>query len=149
MTISESYPDDFVLRCILVHGGAFRAKHAFNLESPKNRYFIILNRSPDEDDELLIATTTTQEAKRRKHRFHAVIVAIDPAEYDSIDKRCVIDCDSIVRWRKTDLCAKVARREVQPLPPVPATVMARIRAAVTSARTLNPHEKNLILGSDQ
>ena len=141
----NSFPPERVKKAILVPGGAFRKKHEFKDEGEKKRFFFILNKSPEKDDRLIIVYATTKIKKRKKHRPSEVLVEITTDEYPSLEKRSVIDCESYVIWRRLVIEDEINKYKVEPLQPLPASILERLRNAISFSRTLAPVDKRLVL----
>jgi hypothetical protein len=138
-----------LLQTILVRGGAFKARYECFDEGEKERIFVVANLKPTGDDKIMLFTATTQIHKRRKHhraRADLVLVPLDPLTYDGVTEKCVLDCESPVRRKRTDFLKDVEGHVYTPLTTVPESIMAKIVAAVRETRTLSPAEKRLILG---
>jgi len=124
-------------------------RHQFPADKkPKFRYFFVLNRAPTTDSELLVATATTRIAERRARRPGNVLVDISPSDYADLEEPSLIDCSSIEPWKKEDLLARLARREIQPLSSLPAAIMNQVVQAVACCSTLAPYKKRMILDSE-
>ena len=141
----NSFPCGHIRKAVFVPGGAFRKKHEFRNEGDKKRFFFILNRYPEKDDRLIIVTTTTKIKKRRKQRLHEVLVEITHGEYSSLEKHSVIDCESYIIWRRSILEDEINKHKIEPLQPLPASILERLRNAISFSKTLATMDKRLVL----
>jgi len=144
----NSFPPDRIQKAIFVPGGAFRKKHEYRDEGQKKRFFFILNESPEKDDRLILVTPTTKIKERKQRRSAEVLVEITPQDYFPLQSNSVIDCESCLVQRKDLIEEQIRRHEIEPLQPVPQTILDHLRRAVSFSKTLAPIDKRLVLGEE-
>ena len=120
----------------------------FSGEGLKNRFFFVLNLSPQNDNDLVIVTATTKIKGREACRRPEVLVKLSRKEYHELDADSVIDCESAEPWPKATLLKSIGGKNVQPLSPLPPPVMRRIADAVLACKTLSTVTKRMVLGSN-
>lgn len=143
-------PPEIVAKQVTVPGGAYRKFHEYGTEGggPKPRFFFILNKSPENDKDLIIVTSTTQISSRYKARYYKVLVRVSPNEYNSLPEESLIDCNSAEKIPKGNIVNWIKDQKITPLPPLPDSVLNRLRDAIKHSSNLNTKEKRLVLGSD-
>jgi len=141
----KSLPPKLIEEQILVRGGAFRMEYEFAEEGRKKRFFFILNFNPRSDQILVVATATTKIKARRACRPPEVLVELSRRDCPDLDQDSLVDCSSARSWPRDQLIRGIQRKSVQPLSPLPATVMDRLARAVGAAKTLPPKIKRLVL----
>jgi len=134
---------------ICIRGGAFKLRHSFREEDPKDRFFFVLNDAKH-DGEFVLVTASTRIEERRKARFESeeVLVDITPKDYPGLKANSIIDCDSAELMPVERVLQALNKHEVLPLDPLPDGIMTRLRAAIACARTLSESTKKLVLGED-
>ena len=143
-------PPEIVAKQIIVSGGAYRKVHEYGTETkgPQRRYFFILNKNPENDKDLIVVTSTLQKTSRRKARYYKVLVTVGPNEYNSLPEESLIDCNSAEKISKSDIVNWIKDQKITPLPPLPNSVLNRLRDAIKHSSTLNTKEKRLVLGNN-
>jgi hypothetical protein len=143
--IWKALPTKVIEEQVLVRGGAFRMEYQFGTEGRKRRFFFILNLDPRSDQVLVVATATTKIEARRACRPPEVLVELTRRDCPDLDQDSLIDCSSAQPWPRDQLIHGIAGKSVQPLNPLPATVVDRLAKAVGAAKTLSPKIKRLVL----
>ena len=143
-------PPEIDAKRVIVPGGAYRKLHGYGTEDkgPKPRFFFILNKIPENDKDLIIVTSTTQISSRYKARYYKVLVRVSPNEYNSLPEESLIDCNSAEKIPKSNIVNWIKDQKITPLPPLPDSVLNRLRDAIKHSSNLNTKEKRLVLGSD-
>lgn len=128
---------------ILTHGGAFRIDLR---EGGGYRYYFVLNKSPESDSVLVVSTSTTQFASHESKFPGEVLVYLTQSEYPSVSTRCLINCEQARAHLKVKLMRTLAKGPFELLPPLPESILERIRTAVAKCKVLCDEDKELILG---
>lgn len=133
---------------ILVPGGAFRKFHEFRTEGEKPRFFFVLNKYPRQDSVILLATASTQ-IKRLKQKWPAdVLVEIGVYEYQELEYSSVINCEGARAFQRSEIERWITNGEVEPLGPLPAHILEKLRRAVAKCKVLAPVDKKLVIGEE-
>lgn len=142
-------PFDLVCQCILVPGGAFRAK----IETgAKYRYYFVLNANPATDNVILLVTATTKITEHRCRYPADVLVEIDPNQYKPLQQKSLVNCEFARAYYRTDLETKLreslAQKKLEILDPLPETILRGLRDALSECRNVAPIDKQLALGEE-
>jgi hypothetical protein len=139
MKLFQALNPKFIEREVLVRGGAFRMRHQYAAEGSKNRYFFILNYSPQTDEILVVVTTTTQ-----KHADAVPVLKKDYSELDQ-DSGVVFFGGNPMFVKRTELLSKIRRKEIQPLSRLPGGELDKLVRSALSAKHIDHRHKRLLI----
>ena len=149
MNLWKLLPPETIKAQVLVPGGAFKMKFQFSNEGIKDRYFFVLNASPDVQALIVLSTATTKIEKRQRERKASVLVAISTQEYPELHSDSLVDCESLLTFEKAELVEMIGKYEVQPLANLPASLLKRIIEAIRASKSLAPAIKDIVLGESK
>ena len=143
-------PPKIIEKFTLVPGGAYRRIYKrYGTKPPKKRYLFILNKSPQDDDVLITVTATTQITKTVRHSYVKALVFVKPEEYSVLEEESVINCTLPGEGSKADLLKAIQNEEVEPLAPLPNSILERCQEAIKATPTASPKIKRLVLGVEE
>lgn len=139
---------DFVGEHIFVPGGAFRWPQELHGNVTKNRYFFILNISPDSDDLIILVTPTTEIQKTYKFNYHGDIIKISNLDYDSLEEECVVNCSNPIEKSREEILQAIKKQEVELLPPIPSDLLKTLRNTLVQSIKVSDNIKSLVWEED-
>jgi hypothetical protein len=140
-------PEDIKIQGILTQGGAFKTK------LPKDsyeRFYFILNHSPQDDTIIVLSTSTTQfELHRNCPGGDDVHLPLSPNDYKPFYKECLICCNWINSYPKESILKLLKSCKFEILPPLPLDIIEKIKLGVAKSPRIPPKIKNIILGTNE
>lgn len=115
----------------------------------KNRYFVILNRSPKTDTALIMVTSTTQIQKKKDFIkrigiSEKTIVEVKTKEYSVFTNDSAFNCNDIFEVKMEDLIRKIEENGSMNYPKLPDNILGLIIEGVNNSPNVAPAIKNLL-----
>lgn len=129
---------------IFIPGGVFRWPQKLHGDVIKNRYFFVLNISPDSDELVILVTPTTEITKIYKFNYHGDIVKISKSDYNSLEKECVVNCSDPIKRTREQILRAIKKQEVDLLPPIPIELLNTLRETLLQSIKVSDDIKNLV-----
>jgi len=135
---------------LIIQGGAFRKWHKFKYEPKKRRYFIILNKNPEDDETLLTVTATTQidsvyDKAIKSNCSDNTLVEITNDDYDELPRNSIVDCNSITSLPKQTIIDGVLNQSIEVIIRPNDHIIQQLLAGVANSPTIEArHYKKII-----
>lgn len=139
-------PDKIKIQSILMQGGAFKTK----LQTDSyDRFYFVLNFNPKEDIIIVLSTSTTQfELHRNCPGDKDVHLPLSQEDYTPFFKNCLICCNRPVIINKNSFIKKLQSGNYELLPPLPSSVIEKIKHGIAKSPVVEPKIKQLVLGTN-
>ena len=115
----------------------------------KNRYFVVLNRSPKTDTVLLLVTSTTQIQKkkefvRRVGISEKTIVEVKAGEHSVFTADSAFNCNDVFEVKMSDLIRKIKENGSMNYPKVSNALFKKIADGVSASPQISQALKELM-----
>jgi len=115
----------------------------------KNRYFVVLNKSPKTDTAIILVTSTTQIVRRREFVQRAriseqTIVVVSPHEYPVFKSESAFNCNDVIEVGMQDLIRKVENNGSMNYPKIPDSILAKLIIGINESPRIAPAVKKLL-----